>query len=110
VKARKLPVVWTSVAERDLAGIVSHLYRDSPSAARRVLKRLEQQASSLETLPDRGRIVPELEALDIRTYRELIIRPHRLIYSVQRDRVVVFAVLESRRDLEDLLLRRLLGD
>jgi len=110
VRDRKLPVVWTSVAERDLAEIVTHLHRDSPSAARRVLARLERQASSLETLPNRGRIVPELAALDVRIYRELIIRPHRLIYSVRDHRVVVFAVLDSRRDLEDLLLRRLLDD
>jgi len=110
VKHRKPPVVWTSVAERDLAEIVTHRHRDSPSASRRVLAQLEQQASSLETLPNRGRIVPELAALDIRSYRELIVRPHRLVYSVRGDRVVVFAVLDTRRDLEDLLLRRLLAD
>lgn len=110
MKARKLSVVWTSVAERDLAGIVSYLRRESPSAARKVLERIEAQTSSLDLFPHRGRIVPELAALEIRTYRELIIRPHRLIYSVQPDRVLVFAVLDSRRDLEDLLLRRLLGD
>lgn len=109
MKARSLPVVWTSVAERDLAEIVAYLHRENPSAARRVLDRIEQQASALDALPHRGRIVPELAALEIRTYRELVIPPHRVVYSVQDDRVVVFAVLDSRRDLEDLLLRRLLG-
>lgn len=69
VKARKLPVVWTGVAERDLAAIASYLQQDSPSAARKVLRTLEQQASSPETLPNRGRIVPALAALDVRSYR-----------------------------------------
>lgn len=52
--------------------------------------------------------MPELVSLEIRTYHELIVRPHRLIYSVEDDRVLVLAVLDSPRDLEHLLLRRLL--
>jgi plasmid stabilization system protein ParE len=108
VKARKLPVVWSSVAERDLAEIAMHVHRDSPSAAQRFLRRVEERGASLGTLAHRGRIVPELLSLEIRTYRELIVPPHRLIYRVEGDRVLVLAVLDSRRDLEDLLLRRLL--
>lgn len=108
MKGRGLPVVWTSVAERDLAEIVSYLHRESPSAAPKVLDRIEEHASSLDLLPHRGPDRaragsvggPDLPRAD---------HPHRLIYSVQPDRVLVLAVLDSRRDLEDLLLRRLLG-
>jgi plasmid stabilization system protein ParE len=108
VSTRKLVVGWTSVAERDLADITSYLQRDSPAAARKFLLRIRERASSLTTMPNRGRVVPELLGLEIRTYRELIVPPHRLIYSLAGDRVLVLAVLDSRRDLEDLLLRRLL--
>lgn len=108
MKAQKLPVVWSSVAERDLAEIAMHLHRDSPSAARRFVRGMEKRGASLATMAHRGRIVPELLSLEIRSYRELIVRPHRLIYKVESDRVLVLAGLDSRRDLEDLLLRRLL--
>ena len=41
-------------------------------------------------------------------YRELIVRPWRIIYRVSTKRVLVLAVLDGRRDLEGLLLSRLL--
>jgi plasmid stabilization system protein ParE len=37
-----------------------------------------------------------------------VVRPYRLIYRVERDTVTVLAVFDGRRDLEDVLLDRLL--
>ena len=44
----------------------------------------------------------------MRTWRELVIRPYRLVYRIEGDTVIVLAVFDARRDLEDLLLERLL--
>jgi toxin ParE1/3/4 len=38
----------------------------------------------------------------------LFVKPYRLIYRVEGDRVYVPAVLDGRRDLEELLIRRLM--
>ena len=86
---------------------------DSPGRSRRgtalaVLERLEQAAARLESMPLRGRLVPELARRNIRLYRELIVRPWRIIYRVGTGRVWVLAVLDGRRELEGLLLSRLL--
>jgi hypothetical protein len=43
----------------------------------------------------------------MRTWRELVVRPYRLIYRVGSKDVVVLALFDSRRDLEDVLLERL---
>jgi toxin ParE1/3/4 len=43
----------------------------------------------------------------MRTWRELVVRPYRLVYRVGSDAVVVLAVFDGRRDLEDVLLDRL---
>ncbi len=101
-------VLWTLSAVQDLEAMAAYIARDSLRAADRLLKRMEERAVSLETTPKRGRIVPELAAFGMQDWRELIARPHRLIYRVADDRVYVLAVLDARRDLEDLLLERLL--
>jgi hypothetical protein len=44
----------------------------------------------------------------MRTWRELIVKPYRLIYRIEGEVVNVLAVFDGHRDLEDLLLERLL--
>jgi len=93
---------------RDLEEIAAFLALDSPEAAERVLRRIEARAATLESSPARGRRVPELARFQMRTWRELVIRPYRLVHRIEGDTVVVLAVVDGRRDLEDLLLERLL--
>jgi hypothetical protein len=42
-------------------------------------------------------------------YRELQIPPWRLVYRVYDDKVVVLGIFDSRRNLEDVILSRLLS-
>jgi toxin ParE1/3/4 len=44
----------------------------------------------------------------MRSWRELVVKPYRILYRVSSDTVTVLAVFDGRRDLEDLLLERLL--
>ena len=101
-------VWWTAAAEGDLAELVTFVAAGSVPGARKLLSRLRQRAASLELMSERGRIVPELAAFGIRSYRELIVKPYRLVYRVTGEDVVVLALFDSRRDLDDLLLDRLL--
>lgn len=100
-------VLWTDTAQRDLESIVDHIARDNLENALVVLERLEARASALATNPHRGRKVPELLSLDLHQYRELIERPWRILYRIEQDRVFVVAVLDGRRDLQALLIDRL---
>ena len=103
----RLRVRWAEVAVRDLEDTVSYIAVDSPENAERVLDRLERRAATLGTAPTRGRVVPELVRFGMRTWRELVVKPYRLIYRIEGDTVTVLALLDGRRDLEDLLLERL---
>jgi plasmid stabilization system protein ParE len=73
-----------------------------------VLDKVEQTAQGLTTLPMRGRVVPELATFGIHIYREIIMSPWRIIYRVSGKTVHVLAVVDGRRNLEDLLLERFL--
>ena len=103
-----LSVLWTDTAAEDLRSIVEPLARESPSAASQALARIEARASRLRSLPRRGRIVPELAEHGIRSYRELIAAPWRIVYRIEGDKAWALAVLDARRSLEDLLLDRFL--
>jgi toxin ParE1/3/4 len=107
VRTREFQVLWTDAARRDLEQIVEYLASDDPKAALDIAERLRQRCQRLERLPARGRVVPELKAIDVYLYRELIERPWRVVYRFERNRVYVMAVLDARRNLVSLLLERL---
>jgi len=81
---------------------------DDASKAEYVLDKLEATCLKLENLPHRGHAPPELERLQVLEYREVHWKPYRIIYEVVGNVVNVLAVLDGRRDLQSLLIRRLL--
>lgn len=105
---KKFKVDWAEVAYQDLESIIEYITNEDVINAVKVLDRIEEKADTLNTLPNRGRIVPELKWHGVTRYRELVIKPWRLIYRVEGKQVWVVAVLDSRRNLHDLLLERFL--
>lgn len=103
-------VVWSEVATLDLDAIVGLIAERDLDLALSVMDRLRAAVSRLRQFPMRGRVVPELAEHGVAAYRELIVPPWRIVYTVLpgRRRVIVMAVMDGRRNVEDILLRRLL--
>jgi len=101
-------VIWSETSEKDLTEIVEYIAADSPSNAFEIFKTIKQKVSRLYVFPERGRIVPELKDQGIVLYRELVVPPWRIIYRISKKTVYVLSVLDSRQNLEDILLRRLI--
>lgn len=104
--SKKYQVDWAAVAQRDLKQIIDYIAIDSPGNAMQILKKIKQKVSGFYAMPDRGRILPELKEQGINTYREMIIAPWRVIYRTSDSTVFVLAVIDSRRNVEDILLDR----
>jgi plasmid stabilization system protein ParE len=102
-------VIWSETSEKDLISIIEYIARDSPSIAYEKFKEIKDNASNLYSYPDRGRIVPELLEQGIIQYRELIVTPWRIIYRISKKSVYVLSVLDSRQNVEDILLKRLIS-
>lgn len=107
--ARSYAVEFAAVAQRDLQGIIEFIAADGPIIAGQVLERIESRCAALKQMPERGRIVPELAAFGIHTYRELVVAPWRVVYRISGTSVYVLAILDGRRNVEDVLLDRLVG-
>ena len=102
-------VEWSKISEKDLVAIIEYIADDNPSRAYEVFQEVKRKASTLRSLPERGRIVPELQDQGITQYRELVIPPWRIIYRISERKVYVLSVLDSRRNIEDILLKRLIS-
>ncbi len=97
----------------DAAGDLEELHdyvllHDAPGKAEHLLKRIEKTFGSLSEYPERGVYAKELLALGIREYREIFLKPYRVIYQVIGDAVYVLLIADGRRDMQTLLQRRLL--
>ena len=99
-------VFWTQTARQDLQKIIEYIGADSKIHARKVYLNIKQKAANLQKMPLQGRIVPELRYYSVLTYRELISQPWRIIYKIEKGTVWVLAVIDSRRNVEDILLDR----
>jgi plasmid stabilization system protein ParE len=64
--------------------------------ASRFAERIIEATESLQSLPLRGRMVPEAGAEDI---RELLFGNYRIIYRVEPTRVLVMTVIHAARNL-----------
>jgi len=103
-----MKILWTDIAEQDLSEIIEYIAEDSITVAVRILREIKNRASALISNPAQGRIVPELRNYNIVTYRELILTPWRIIYKLEKNAIFILCVMDSRRNIEDILLNRLL--
>jgi toxin ParE1/3/4 len=103
-------VLLTEGAERDLEEIYDYIAQfDSPANADHVLDRLMGAVDSPQRLPERGSHPKELLALGIKEFRQTFFKPYRVIYRVTGDRVIVYLIVDGRRDMQSVLTRRLLS-
>ncbi len=101
---------WTSNAKNDLLNIVAYIKKDSPSIANDVYQKIKKKARSSNFFPLKGRVVPELQKEGITLYREFIASPWRIIYKVGNETVYIMAILDSRQNVEEILLQKLIKD
>jgi len=99
---------WTKNAKNDLLSIVAYIKKESPSIANDIYQTIRKKAHSSNFFPLKGRVIPELQKEGITLYRETITSPWRIIYKVGNDTVYIMAILDSRKNVEDILLQKLL--
>lgn len=105
----KYEVLVTGVAQDDLYAIYTYVSNnDSLTKAEHLLDNVQKAIASLEAMPARGNHPPEMQRLGILDFREIFFKPYRVIYEISGKIVFVHAVLDSRRNCEELLMQRVL--
>ncbi len=106
----KYEVRIDNVALDDLYAIYRYVaINDLPAKAEHLIDNIHNAMSSLETMPARGSHPPEMQRWGISDFREIFFKPYRIIYEIRGKIVFIHAVLDGRRNCEDLLQQRILG-
>ena len=105
----KYNVEIISDAEEDVFEIYKFIRQsDSPANAEYVFGEIMDACHSLSAVPKRGHLPPELQKIGILDFREIHFKPYRIIYQIINNTVFIHCILDGRRDLQELLERRLL--
>jgi toxin ParE1/3/4 len=99
----KYAVLLTRGAEQDLEAIVDYISEaDGPVRSSHVIDQFSTCFERLSSMPERGGYPRELLSLGNKEYRQVF-------YRITEKTVLVYVIADSRRDLQSLLSRRLLG-
>jgi len=107
---RKYNVFWTQNAQTDLKEIIEFVKVDSLIQAKRIFNKIKAESLKLVEFPNIGRNIPELDRYNLSNYRELIVEVWRIIYTQKDNEIYVLSVIDSRRNLEELLFTKLFKD
>lgn len=98
----------TESAEQDLADIYDYVCQhDCVESADYLLDQLLATANTLTEQPTRGSYPQELLQLGIKDYHQIFFKPYRIIYRQFEKRLIIYLIVDGRRDLRSLLKRRL---
>lgn len=101
-------VIWTKSAYSDLEFILEYIKNDSLNIAKKIFFEIKKECDSLYYFPKRKRVVPELQQIGILKYREIIHKRWRIIFKIDTNKVYILLVVDSSRNLEDILFQRLM--
>jgi toxin ParE1/3/4 len=89
-------IVWTDLSVFELKDIYDYIAIDSKRYAKNQVDRIKAKTLVLKTMPECGRIVPELENSEI---RELIEGNYRIVYRIKtNDYIEILTVHHTSRD------------
>jgi plasmid stabilization system protein ParE len=75
----------------------AYIRKDKPSAAVSFRDRSEKAPRRLEKYPQSGQVIPEFPEL---SHREVIVRPYRFLYRVEKKTIWVVAVWHGAQEAD----------
>ena len=107
---KKYVVKITQNAENDLHEIINYFSQNNPQTALVIMEKIILKIKTLAHFPNRGGYVPELLVKNIKDFRKITEAPWNIYYNINDNIVNVLAIIDSRRNLKDVLINKLLGD
>jgi plasmid stabilization system protein ParE len=104
----KYKIIFSRYSADDLTEIIEYYMSVNAEFSKNLFYAIVEKVTKLKDFPELGRIVPELEEQGIVYYRELIEGNYRIIYDIQDRSITIHAIIDSRRNLEELLIKKLM--
>ncbi|MCA0389002.1 MAG: type II toxin-antitoxin system RelE/ParE family toxin [Bacteroidetes bacterium] len=104
-------VKFVEAAQNDLRSIYKYVYyNDCKAAAKKLLTEIKLACETLQSFPSRGHLLHELQFLSAGGYLEIHFKHFRIIYETVENTVYIHAVLDGRRNIQELLIERILNN
>lgn len=94
-------ITWTEPALQQLNDLAEYIELSNPDAARNLISTIFSKIERLESFPESGKEVAELEGFG---YREVIVNPCRVFYKIDTDTVYILHILRQEQDLRRYIL------
>ncbi len=94
-------IVWSEPALNELNEIAEYIAVSNEFAAKKLVKTIFNKIERLEEHPESGKVPSEIAALN---YRELVVKPCRIFYRVDVQKVFILHVMRQEQDLRRFLL------
>jgi len=105
---KKYNIKWASPALDDLDEIIEYISKTNLTYSIKVMDKIYEQVNKLDINPERCRIVPEFEKYGYLIYRQLIVDYWKVIFKIEGNIVFIMIVIDGRRNLEDIILKKML--
>lgn len=96
-------IIWTEPSLVDLDNIFEYISHDSEFYAQRFIDKIIKSVDKLNDFPNLGRVVPEVNIVSV---REIIYYSYRIIYQVTDNEIIILAVINSNRLLDNKIIQK----
>ena len=100
---KKYFVVWTSNALSDLSSCVSFVLKVSKEAARELKNAFSLVSESLAFFPEKNPVFLTPKGFPFILRKQVVNNRYLVLYTVEEDKVVIYRVLDVRRNFQQLL-------
>lgn len=108
--ADRMQLNWAPAAIHDVNSLLVDAEADGGrEAAQALYDKVQHAANALARKDAVSRILPELHDTGLFFYRELPLDPISVFFRMTRTRINILGVLDRRRDLRQVMFRRLIG-
>ena len=102
-------VIWSEDASLDLVDIVSYIkIHSGKGIAKEIYTRIKSKVDYIVDFPKAGIVVPELVNIGITDIYQIIVSPWKVYYKVIEDKILVLSVIDGRRNLEEILYKKII--
>jgi toxin ParE1/3/4 len=105
----KYKIIWSKDAGEEIIEIISwYKYNAGKNIAQNIYTKIKSQIRKLKDMPGIGKQVQILKDIGINDYRQ-IVQDHWIIYyKVEKENVYIISVIDGRRNLEEILYKKII--
>lgn len=91
-----MKIIWSPLAVDRSSEIADYIAQDKPSAAEKWINTVFSKVEQLQSSPEIGRILPELNNAQ---FREIIYGNYRIIYRIEKKQISILTIRHGKQIL-----------